>query len=79
MGLVEDSLREISLPAIFGGEEVNADFQKILGHSVKHVGLGIPDPWLSSESEYNTPNADSWELVGSLLGGTNLNYVVHNT
>ena len=61
----------------FGGEEINADFQKILGHSVKHCGLGIPDPWSSAECAYNTPKLSSRELVESLLGGSVLNYISH--
>ena len=64
-------------PALFWGEEIAADFRKILGHSVKHGGLGIPDPWLSVEIAYNTSKADSRELVDSLLGGSVLNYVGH--
>ena len=60
---------------VFGGEDITADFRKILGHSVKHGGLGIPDPRFSEESAYNTSKADSGELVDSLLGGTALNYV----
>ena len=77
MGPIEEDLREKFFPAIFGGEEINANFRKILGHSVKHGGLGIPDPWLSAESEYNTSKAASGELVDSLLGGSALNYVGH--
>ena len=57
--LIEEALREKFFPALFGGEEINADFRKILGHSVKHGGLGIPDPRLSAESAYNTSKADS--------------------
>ena len=49
IGPVEEALREKFSPALFGGEDINADFQKILGHSVKHGGLGIPYPWLSAE------------------------------
>ena len=41
---IEEALREKFFPALFGGEEINADFRKILGHSIKHGGLGIPDP-----------------------------------
>ena len=52
---------------LFRGEKINADFRKILGHSVKHVVLCIPDPRLSEESAYNIPKADSGELVESLL------------
>ena len=48
MGPVEEALREKFFPALFGGEEINVEFRKILGHSVKHGGLGIQDPWLSA-------------------------------
>ena len=64
-------------PALFGGEDINTNFGQTLGHSVKHGGLGIPDPNLSAESAYNTSKADSRELVDSLLGGSALNYVGH--
>ena len=36
MGPIEENLREKFFSALFGGEEINSDFQKILGHSVKH-------------------------------------------
>ena len=42
---------------LFRGEVINAKFRKFLGHSVKHGGLIIPDPWLSAESSYNTSKA----------------------
>ena len=48
MGPIEEALREKFFPMIFGGENINADSCKILGHSVKHGGLGIPDPRLSA-------------------------------
>ena len=67
MGPIEEVLREKFFPALFGGEEINADFRKILVHSVKHGGLGIPDPRLLAESAYNTSKAASGELVESLL------------
>ena len=59
MGHIEEALREKFSPAPFGREEINADFRKILGHSVKHGGLGILDPRLSAESAYNTSKAAS--------------------
>ena len=62
---------------LFRGEDINANFRKILGHSIKHGGLVIPDPRFSEESAYNTSKVYSGELVDSLLGGTALNYVVH--
>ena len=77
MGLIEEALREKFFPTLFGGEEINTDFWRILGHSVKHGGLGIPDPLLSAESAYNTSKAAGGELVDSLLGGSILNYVGH--
>ena len=77
MGPIEDSLRETLCPALFVGEEVSSDLREILGHSVKRGGLGIPEPRLSVERVYNTSKAASKVLVGSLLGGTDLNCVVH--
>ena len=59
MGPIEEALREKLFPTIFGGEEINANFRQILGHSVKHGGLHIPDPRLSAESVYNTSKAAS--------------------
>ena len=79
MGPIEEALREKFFPSLFGGEEIDADFRKILGHGVKHGGLGIPDPRLSAECAYNASKAASRELVDSLLGGYVLNYVGHRT
>ena len=73
IGPIEEALREKFFPALFGGEDINADFRQILGHSVKNGGLGIPDPWFSAEIAYNTSKASSRELVDSLLGGTAVN------
>ena len=67
MGPIEEALREKCFPSLFRGEEIDADFRKILGHGVKHGGLGIPDPPLSAEYTYNTSKAASRELVDSLL------------
>ena len=77
MGHIEEALRDKFFPTLFGGEEINSDFRKILGHSVKHGGLGIPDPRLSEEITHNTSKAASVELADSLLGGSYLNYVGH--
>ena len=41
IGPIEEALREKSPPTLFGEEEINFNFRKILGHSVKHGGLGI--------------------------------------
>ena len=77
MGPIEEALREKIFPSLFGEEEITADFRKLLGHRVKHGGLGIPDPRMSEECAYNTSKAASRELLDSLLGGSVLNYVGH--
>ena len=77
MGPIEEAPREKYFSALFGGEEINADFWKILGHSVKHGGLGIPYPRLSAEIAYSTSKAANVDLIDSLLGGYALNYVGH--
>ena len=59
MGPIEEALREKFFPSLFRGKEITADFRKILGHCVKHGGLGIPDSLFSAESAYNTSKADS--------------------
>ena len=77
MGPIEYALREDFFHALFGGEEVSADLREIIGYSMKHSGLCIPDPQIPEERAYNTYKAASEVLVGSLLGGTNLNYIAH--
>ena len=77
MGPIEEALREKIFPALFGGDEIKSNFRKILGHTFKHGGLGIPEPRLSEESAYNTSKAARRELVDSLLGGSALNCVRH--
>ena len=77
MGPIEDSLRESFFPQLFGVEEISAGLREILGHSVKPGGLGIPDHRLLVECVYNTSKAASEVVVGSLLGGNDLNYIAH--
>ena len=77
MGPIEGALREKFFPALLGGEDINTDFQQILGHSINHGGLYVPKPQLSADSSYNTSKSASRELVDSLLGGNALNYVGH--
>ena len=76
MGLIEEALRDKFFPVLFGGEEINSDFRKILDHSIKHGSLCIPHPQMSEESAHNISKAASGKLVGSLLEGNALNYVV---
>ena len=44
MSSVEEDLKETLFPALFGVEEVDADFWKLLGHIVKQDGLGRTAP-----------------------------------
>ena len=44
---------------------------------MKFGGLVIPDPRVSAERLYKTSKSASKVLVGSVLGGANLNCVVH--
>ena len=77
MGPIEEALREKFFPALFRGEEIDANFRKNLGHSVKHGILGITDPGCQ-QRVHKTPLR---RIVGnwfySLLGGSALNYVGH--
>ena len=76
MGPIEDSLREAFFNTLFEVRRSAPNLREILGHSVKHRGLGIPDHRLLVEHVSNTPNTDSEVLVCSPLGGTELNYVL---
>ena len=72
MGPIEEALREKFFPSLFGGEEINSDFRKILVHSVKHGSLGIPDLRMSAESSYTTSTEACRELVESLHGDSTI-------
>ena len=45
---------------------------------MKYIGVGITDHQLLVECAYSTSTSSSEVLVGSLMGGTDLNYVEHN-
>ena len=77
MSTIEEAIREKFFPALFGGEEINPNFWKILGRSLNNGGFGIPDPQFPADIAYNTSKADSGELVDYILGGSTLNYVGH--
>ena len=67
MGPIEEALREKFPPSLFWGEEITPDFQKILGHSVKHGGLGIPEPQQPENCADNTSKADNLCLRYGLM------------
>ena len=69
-------MREI-FPLAIRGVGDHSRLSEILGHSVKHGSLGIPDPRQSVDCAYNNSKSDSRELVDSLPGGSVLNYVGH--
>ena len=77
MGDFEDFLRVTFFPALFGGEQFDSSFRKILGCRVNSGGLGIPETRLSAESAYKNSKGTSGELVGPILGCTTLNYLEH--
>ena len=77
MGPIEEALREKFSPTLFGGEDINTNLRKILGHRVNNSGLGITDPRMLEESAYNTSKAASGKLVDYLSGGSALNCVGH--
>ena len=74
---IEEFPREKFFSAQFGGEDINANFWKILGHIGKHGGLCIQEPRLSADSAYITSKTAIRELVGSLLIGSALNCIGH--
>ena len=77
MGPIDDALREAFFYATFGGEEVSDNIREILGHSMKHGGLGIPEHQMLTDRAYNISKAAIEVLLGSLFGGTKLNYVAY--
>ena len=78
MGLIAEYLRNNPpIPRTIRGDEITANCRKILGHRVKHSGLGITETQFSAESGYNNSKETSGELVDSLLGGSAFNYVGH--
>ena len=60
-----------------GGEEVNEYIHKLCGHIIKNSDVGIPGTHQTEECYHSIPKANCGELVESILGGTNLSYVVH--
>ena len=83
MGPIEEALIETFFPMVSffggGGGGVNTNLQKIIGHTVKCDGLGISDPRSSAKISYITSKAACGGMLGSLLGGTDLNYIGHRT
>ena len=61
--------------SLFGGEEVNDGLREILGHSVKHGGLGIPEPRSTAVWGNETSVTSCEALLESLLGVSDHNCV----
>ena len=64
MVLIKEAPRETFFHALLGGDEIDENFQKILGHSVNNRGLYIMDPWWTEDHAYITPKGNYGELVG---------------
>ena len=75
MELLEAALREDFFHALFGGKEVNDGLREIIGHSMKHGGLGIPEPRRTAVQGKKTSVTSCEALLESLLGVSNQNYV----
>ena len=55
MDLIEGSLRETLFPALWGGgDEVDVNYQKILGHRFKCSGVDIQNHRMSEEHANST-------------------------
>ena len=76
-GSYQGSPKRDFLPRAIWGEEVDAEFRKILQHRINCSGLGTLDPMFLLYGAYNTSKADCGELVDYFLGGTILIYVGH--
>ena len=61
MGPIEKALREKFFCTLFGGENITADFRKILGHIAKNGSLDIPDPIFQQRVHTTTTR----QLVGN--------------
>ena len=72
---LEAALVEAFFCALFEGEEVNDGLREILGHSVKHGGLGIPEPRRKSVWVHETSVTRCEALLDSLVGVSDQNYV----
>ena len=75
MEILEAALREAFFHSLFGGEEVNDDLREFLGHSVKHGGLGIPEPRRTAVWGHETSVTSCEALLESLLGVSDHNCV----
>ena len=64
MSPIEDALRFDFFPKFFVGEEISSYLREILIYSMKHRGIGIPDPWPSAERAYNASKPFSEVQVG---------------
>ena len=62
MGTIEEALRDKCFPSLFGGEEINANFRQILGHSVNHGSLGIQNSGFQRKVHRTPPRrtAENW-------------------
>ena len=76
-GSYQGSPKRDFLPRAIWGEEVDAEFRKILQHRINCSGLGTLDPMFLLYGAYNTSKADCGELVVSFFGDTELSYVGH--
>ena len=79
MGPVEDALRNVFLPALFGRPNmpVSDDDRLLYTNSVKAGGLGIRDPYHEAMALNLTSKEASKVLVKALVEGTDLSLAGH--
>eukprot|EP00957_Ditylum_brightwellii_P137029 10448366-Ditylum_brightwellii.AAC.1 len=81
MGPIEKALQEVFFLALFGELEPGEaeEMRTLWGHSVKQLGLGIPDLTQLADHCHETSQSCCNVLVASLLEGQKIPYVEHKT
>ena len=74
---VEESLREIFLPSLFG-TEISETERRLFQLSVKFSGLGIRDPTLTSTSAHQTSIQATRHLVSTINGTCDFDIGIHH-
>ena len=81
MGPIEKAIREVFLPALFGepdtGGCITNDEREMYGLSVRHTGLGIPNPCTSGDQCLDMSESCCSMLTASIREGEDLVYGEH--
>jgi hypothetical protein len=81
MGPIEKAIREVFLPALFGepdaGGCITDDEREMYGLSVRHTGLGIPNPCTTGDQCLDMSESCCSMLTASIREGEDLVYGEH--